>query len=188
LREGPPAPAWITREGIAELSREAARSERRRKNRNLHAMEDAVHRLLNAMEPGTYVRPHRHLHPPKSETALAVAGRIGILFFDDAGRVLEWRVLARDGDTLGADVPPGTWHSLVALEPGSVFFETKAGPYAPPPAEDLAGWAPAEGTEESRVLEREWRKLFEDSVRRAAPAAARGSTRRPPGRRFRRRP
>jgi cupin fold WbuC family metalloprotein len=125
-------------------------------------MEDPVHRLLNAMEPGTYVRPHRHLHPPRSETAIAVAGRIGILFFDDAGRVLERRILAGDGETLGADVPAGAWHSFLALAPGSVFFEAKAGPYAPPPPEDVAAWAPAEGTEESRLLEREWRALFGD--------------------------
>ncbi|HET7452699.1 MAG TPA: WbuC family cupin fold metalloprotein, partial [Thermoanaerobaculia bacterium] len=110
----------------------------------------------------TYVRPHRHLHPPKSETAIAVAGKIGILLFDDAGRVLERRVLAPNGETVGADLPPGAWHSLVALAPGSVFFEAKAGPYAPPPREDLAVWAPEEGTEEARLLEREWGALFAD--------------------------
>ena len=154
------SPEWITRGAVARLSREAAASPRRRKNRNLHAMEDPVHRLLNAMEPGTYVRPHRHLHPPKSETALVVAGRIGLLCFDDAGRIVERRVLAGDGDTLGADLPPGAWHSLVALAPGSAFFETKAGPYAPPSEEDLAPWAPSEGSRESALLEREWRALF----------------------------
>ena len=153
-------PAWITREAIEALSREAKESPRRRRNRNLHAMEDPVHRLLNAMEPGTYVRPHRHLHPPKSETAIVVGGRIGILFFDDAGTVVGRRALDAAGETLGADFPPEAWHTLVALSPGSVFFETKAGPYAPPAAEDLASWAHAEGAPECALLERKWRDLF----------------------------
>ncbi|HET9794445.1 MAG TPA: WbuC family cupin fold metalloprotein [Thermoanaerobaculia bacterium] len=159
---GPPrAPAWITRETIRTVSREAASSPRRRKNRNLHAMEDPVHRLLNGMEPGTYVRPHRHLHPPKSETALVVAGRIGILFFDDAGSVLERRALEAGGETIGADFPPEAWHTLVALSPGSVFFETKAGPYAPPPEADLASWSPPEGSADAARLELLWRGLFD---------------------------
>lgn len=153
-------PVWITREGIEALSREARESPRRRKNRNFHAMEDPVHRLLNAMEPGTYVRPHRHLHPPKTETALVVAGRIGVLFFDDGGAVVDRRVLDAEGETIGADYPPDAWHTLVALSPGAVFFETKAGPYAPPPPLDLAAWAPAEGGQECAAIERRWRDLF----------------------------
>ena len=53
---------------LAELSAAARLHPRRRLNRNLHAMDDPSHRLLNAIEPGSYVRPHRHLTPPKSET------------------------------------------------------------------------------------------------------------------------
>jgi cupin fold WbuC family metalloprotein len=124
-------------------------------------MEDPVHRLLNAMEPGTYVRPHRHLHPPKTETALVVAGRIGILFFDDAGAVVERGALVSGGEILGADFPPEAWHTLVALSPGSVFFEVKAGPYVPPPETDLASWAPPEGSRDAARLERLWRGLFD---------------------------
>ena len=33
----------------------------------------------------------------------------------------------------------------LALEPGTVFFEAKAGPYLPLAAEEKAPWAPAEG-------------------------------------------
>jgi cupin fold WbuC family metalloprotein len=154
-------PVWITRDVLDAVSREAASSPRLRKNRNLHAMDDPVHRLLNAMEPGTYVRPHRHLHPPRTETALVVAGRIGILFFDDTGDVRERGVLEAGGDAIGADIPPEAWHTLVALARGSVFFETKAGPYAPPRESDLAAWSPPEGSPEAARLERDWRDLFE---------------------------
>jgi cupin fold WbuC family metalloprotein len=123
-------------------------------------MEEPVHRLLNALEPGTYVRPHRHLDPNKAETAIAVAGEIGVLLFDDSGAVLESRVLTPGGSDLGVQMPAGAWHTFVALAPGSVFFETKAGPWAPPTPEETAAWSPAEGTPEAADLERRWRNLL----------------------------
>ena len=82
---------WITRDLLAEVSAEARESPRLRKNRNFHAMEDPVHRLVNALEPATYIRPHRHLDPAKCETAIALAGSIGVLVFDDAGELVDKR-------------------------------------------------------------------------------------------------
>ena len=156
----PSSPGWITWGGIAELSRAARDSPRRRKNHNFHEAHDAVHRLLNAIEPGTYIRPHRHLHPDRSETIVALAGRIGLILFDAEGSVLGLRELGDGGDTVDADLPPEAWHTFVALEPGSVFFETKAGPYAPPGEKDLAHWAPPEGSPDSAAFERKLRALF----------------------------
>lgn len=123
-------------------------------------MEEPVHRLVNALEPGTYVRPHRHLDANKAETAIVLAGAIGVLLFDDAGGVLESRLLTPGGPDLGIQMPAGAWHTFVALETGSVFFEAKAGPYAPPTPEETAAWSPAEGTPEASALERRWRDLF----------------------------
>jgi cupin fold WbuC family metalloprotein len=114
-------------------------------NDNLHAMEDPIHRLLNATEPGTYVQPHRHGTPAKGETLCVLAGRGAILVFDDAGRVTEKAVLSPKGPVFVAEVPANTWHTLVALEPGTVWFEVKSGPYAAPPAQDVAPFAPAPG-------------------------------------------
>jgi cupin fold WbuC family metalloprotein len=153
-------PIWITRALLAELSEEARASSRRRKNRNLHAMEEPVHRLLNALEPGTYVRPHRHLEAAKAETAIVVAGALGVVLFDVEGAVVEKRRLAPGSPDIGVHLPAGAWHTFVALEPGSVFFETKAGPYAPPGPQETASWSPAEGTPEAGELERRWRELF----------------------------
>jgi cupin fold WbuC family metalloprotein len=138
-------PTFLARSELEALSDAARRCPRLRLNRNLHAMEDPVHRLLNAMEPGSYVRPHRHATPPKSETILVVAGELGLVLFDDAGGVLSATRLSAAGPLHGADLPPGTWHTLVALASGTVFFETKPGPYVPPGPEDSASWAPAEG-------------------------------------------
>ncbi|HXM77307.1 MAG TPA: WbuC family cupin fold metalloprotein, partial [Thermoanaerobaculia bacterium] len=134
------------------MSEEARKAPRLRKNRNFHAMEDPVHRLLNALEPGTYIRPHRHLKASKAETAIVVSGAVAVLIFDDAGTLLEKRRLSPAGADRGVEMPPGVWHTFVALEPGTVFFETKAGPYEPLRAEELAPWAPAEGALEAANL------------------------------------
>jgi len=151
---------------LADLSQQARDSPRLRKNRNFHAMDEPVHRLLNALEPGTYVRPHRHLDPDKAEAAIVVAGAIGVLLFDGEGAVLESRLLTPGGADVGVQMPAGVWHTFVAMEPGSVFFEAKAGPYAPQTPEETAAWSPAEGTPEAGELERRWRELFGEGARR----------------------
>ncbi|HEY6148662.1 MAG TPA: WbuC family cupin fold metalloprotein [Thermoanaerobaculia bacterium] len=151
---------WITDALLGEVSREARENPRLRKNRNFHAMSDPVHRLLNAVEPGTYIRPHRHLDAAKAETALVVSGTVGVLVFDDAGAILEKRRLTRGGANVGVEMPAGVWHTFVALEPGSVFFETKAGPYVPLKPEEMAQWAPAEGSDEAAELEKSWRLVI----------------------------
>jgi cupin fold WbuC family metalloprotein len=123
-------------------------------------MEDPVHRLLNALEPGTYIRPHRHLKATKAETAIVVSGAVAVLIFDDAGAILEKRRLSPAGPDRGVEMPAGVWHTFVALEAGTVFFEAKAGPYEPLSPEELAPWGPAEGAPDAANLERSWRALF----------------------------
>lgn len=151
---------WLRRSGLEELSRAAALAPRRRLNRNLHEMDDAVHRLLNAIEPGSWVQPHRHLDPPRSETIVVVAGALGLVVYDDGGGVLETARLEPGGAAFGADLPAGTWHGLVALLPGTVFFETKPGPYVAPAPQDRAPWAPAEGDPAAVSAEEALRRLF----------------------------
>lgn len=127
------------------VSAEAKASPRRRKNRNFHRADDEPgHRLLNAIEPGSYIAPHRHLDACKDETMVVLRGRLGLVEFDDAGGVRRTAVLGSGGDALGVDIPRGTWHTVFALETGTVFLEAKAGPYRPLSAEERAPWAPAE--------------------------------------------
>ena len=136
-------PTVVDAATLDALTAEARRSPRLRMNRNLHAMDDPIHRLLNATEPGTYVAPHRHLASPRRETLSVVRGRGAVVVFGDAGDVRGIRVLAPGGPVLAIEIPPECWHTLVALEPGTVWFEVKAGPYVAPPPEDCATWAPA---------------------------------------------
>ncbi|HEY5514427.1 MAG TPA: WbuC family cupin fold metalloprotein, partial [Geomonas sp.] len=70
------------------VSAAARTAPRLRKNHNLHDSDAAAcHRLFNAIEPGSYIRPHRHLDPDKDETFVLVRGSLGIVIFDEAGQV-----------------------------------------------------------------------------------------------------
>lgn len=136
----------INRELLDRVSSQAQVALRRRKNHNFHAAEtDPCNRLLNAIEPDSYIQPHCHRDPSKDETIVAVRGRIGMVFFDEQGAVISTTVLAPAGDAIGVNISHGVYHTLVALEPNSVFFEAKAGPYAPLAPGEKPAWAPAEG-------------------------------------------
>jgi cupin fold WbuC family metalloprotein len=130
---------------FAELAECASASPRGRQHHNLHQMEEPCHRMVVGMQPSTYVPPHRHLSADKAECLLVLKGRLGVLLFSDEGQLIGTTVLQAGGDVLGIDLPPGTFHGLVVLEPDSIMFECKAGPYRPASEAELAGWAPREG-------------------------------------------
>jgi cupin fold WbuC family metalloprotein len=139
------APEIIDSDLLDRVSAAARASPRLRKNHNFHASDSAsCQRLLNAVEPGSYVAPHRHLDPNKDETFLVLRGRFGLILFDENGAIRNQAILDSAGPRFGITIPHGTFHSVVSLATGSVFFESKAGPYAPLSSAELAGWAPAE--------------------------------------------
>jgi cupin fold WbuC family metalloprotein len=126
------------------LIERARQSPRLRTNHNFHrTMEENPHRFLNVMLRGTYVTPHRHTDPPKSESFLALHGEIAFFLFDDEGRVTHTEILGRD--TVGIDIAPGVWHSLAVLTPEAICYEVKPGPYSVANDKDFAPWAPREG-------------------------------------------
>jgi cupin fold WbuC family metalloprotein len=129
MSANPPPPIAIDEPLLDVVTHAARLSPRLRRNHNFHTADtDACHRLLNGMEPGSYILPHRHLDPNKDETFVILRGAFGLVLFDDAGEVAQMLLLRAGGTTLGATVPSGTWHTLIAFEPGGVFLEAKAGP------------------------------------------------------------
>lgn len=129
------------------LSAEARQSPRLRKHFNLHASHaEPVQRLFNAIEPGSYVAPHRHARLPASENLYVVRGRLGLLVFDDAGQLTHSRILSAAGPCPGVELAEKVWHSLVSLEPGSVILEIKQGPFVMETAAERAPWAPEDGS------------------------------------------
>jgi len=128
---------------LDSLAAEAAEAPRRRKNANIHAAnDDPCHRLFNAMQADTYVQPHCHAAAEKDETVVLLRGKLGLVEFDGTGQVVAAATLV-PGMTV--DIPHGTFHGWCCLEDGSIFFEAKAGPYAPLTEAEKASFAPAEG-------------------------------------------
>lgn len=135
---------------LERISAEARENPRLRKNFNLHPSDDfCCHRLFNAMEPGSYIRPHRHLDPLKDESIVVVRGRMGVISFDEKGEVIGGSILTAGGGNVAVDIPHGGFHTFISLESGTVFFESKAGPYHPLSEEEKARWSPAEGSPEA---------------------------------------
>jgi hypothetical protein len=44
-----------------------------------------LHRMLNAIEPGSYIRPHRHQSPPKPESIIVLSGSLALVKFGGDG-------------------------------------------------------------------------------------------------------
>jgi cupin fold WbuC family metalloprotein len=131
---------------LDSLIAKAKDAPRKRANFNLHpGLTDPVQRLCIAMEPETYVRPHRHSDTASWEVLLILRGSLALLLFDDKGAVLERTVLSAGGPITAIEFPQDTWHVPVSLEPGTVVFEIKQGPYKPIAEINSASWAPAEG-------------------------------------------
>ncbi|AUH52799.1 cupin fold metalloprotein, WbuC family [Chromobacterium sp. ATCC 53434] len=134
----------INNQDLAALSAKASCAPRLRAHHNIHAeLGDSIQRLAIAMEPDTYVRPHRH--PGSPELLIVLSGALDWIAFDADGETVVGRHRLGDGGARVFEMPENTWHSVVSLEPGTVVFEVKRGPYLPLPEADVAAWAPAEG-------------------------------------------
>lgn len=145
------------------LAGEARSRPRLRCNHNLHAEADPVQRFLNVMQPGTYVRPHRHLRSRPGagfECFVVLQGAIGLLLLDPQGAVRGRERIEGVGPLRGIQLAEGIIHTLVALEPDSVLLEIKEGPYVPAADKDFLAAFPLEGTAAAAALEVSWRALF----------------------------
>ena len=126
----------IDKDLLDAVSAKAVESPRLRMNYNFHAANDSkAQKLLNALEPGTELPIHRHLHT--SETYILLSGKICVLFYNEAKELLESIELNPIEGKYGVDIPAGQWHTLEVLASGSVIFEVKDGPYTPLTAEDI---------------------------------------------------
>jgi cupin fold WbuC family metalloprotein len=131
---------------IRRVTEGARQSPRKRLNHNFHGSPDeAVHRFLNVLTRDTYVAPHRHRDPPKHESFLVLEGQIAVFVFSDAGEITgSWILGGGLPYATGIDLPPGVWHTLIALSDSAVCYEVKPGPWDPATDKEFAPWAPAE--------------------------------------------
>jgi len=127
----------ITKAILDELTAQAKASPRLRMNMDLrNGTEDCSQRMLNAIEPGSPMPIHRHKYT--SETVVCLRGRIVEEFYDELERICTDRIeLTPGGPNFLVNVPAGQWHTVRALESGSVLLECKDGKYEPLGPEDI---------------------------------------------------
>lgn len=126
----------IDQDLLNKVSKEAQENVRLRKNYNFHtSLEAKSQRMLNAMQPGTVLPVHRHRYT--AETYVLLKGSLRVLFYNDKGEITETAILNPGNGIYGINIPVGQWHTIEVLEPDTVIFETKDGPYAPLVDEDM---------------------------------------------------
>ena len=121
----------ITQAILDNLTEQAKASERLRMNLDLRDSEtDTSQRMLNAIEPGSPLPIHRHRHT--SETVVCLRGRLVEEFYDELERICTEAIeLSPNGPVVAVNIPAGQWHTVRALESGTVILEMKNGKYEP---------------------------------------------------------
>ena len=116
---------------LDKLTEEAKASPRLRMNMDLrNSAEDQSQRMLNAIEPGSPLPIHRH--QKSSETVVCLRGRLVEEFYDELERrCTEAIELSPNGPNVALNIPVGQWHTVRALESGTVILECKDGAYEP---------------------------------------------------------
>jgi cupin fold WbuC family metalloprotein len=133
------------------LSEKASSTARLRINYNFHKdNHDTLQRMLNAMEPGTYIRPHLHQNPDKREVFICLRGRFMVVEFNLDGTIFDFIVLDPKAGNYACEIAPGRYHSMIALSPSAVAYELKDGPYDPSTDKKFAPWAPEEGSPDAK--------------------------------------
>ena len=113
-----------------KLSAQAKESPRLRMNLDLRNSDaDSSQRMLNAIEPGSVVPVHRHRGT--SETLVVLRGRVLEEYYSSEGVLEASYELAAGGPICALNIPAGQWHTLRALESGTVILEMKDGAYEP---------------------------------------------------------
>ena len=121
----------ISQSLLDNLTKQAKQSSRLRMNLDLrNSVDDNSQRMLNAIEPGSVLPIHRHRN--SSETVVCLRGRLVEEFYDELERICTERIeLTPNGPVVALNIPAGQWHTVQALESGTVILEMKNGKYEP---------------------------------------------------------
>lgn len=121
----------ITQVLLDSLTAQAKASPRLRMNLDLrNSSSDGSQRMLNAIEPGSQLPIHRHMK--SSETVVCLRGRLVEEFYDEIERKCTEAIeLSPNGPNVAINIPIGQWHTIRALESGTVLLECKDGAYEP---------------------------------------------------------
>lgn len=140
----------LSDELIQQGIRGSRESDRRRIILPIHRVQNAeVQRMINFLQPGTYIRPHKHPLNHATESLVLIQGAILFFTFSDIGEVETKRRVDSKPLSGVLDIEPNVWHSFIVLEPDTILFECKRGPYDAETDKIFAPWAPEEGSDEA---------------------------------------
>lgn len=126
----------ITQALLDDLTAQAKASPRLRMNYDLrNSSADGSQRMLNAIEPGSPLPIHRHRK--SSETVVCLRGRLVEEFYSEAGKLVDSIEIMPGGPVVAVNIPIGQWHTVRALDSGTVIMEVKDGAYEPTGPEDI---------------------------------------------------
>ncbi len=126
-----------------------------------HEHDERIQRMINVLRPESYVRPHRHATPAKTEIFVILVGRAHVVRLDDNGRPVEKVTLVAGQDCWGVEIAPGTWHTVVPGAEGAALYEIIEGPFDPKSHKEYLESSPDEGTAEGRELLESWARWCE---------------------------
>ncbi|MCG2589966.1 WbuC family cupin fold metalloprotein [Rhodohalobacter sulfatireducens] len=147
----------LSEEMIESGLRESRKSDRKRIILPIHREQDAkVQRMINFLQPGTYIRPHKHPLDHASESLVIIQGSIRFYTFDEDGSLMTIHKVNSKPLPGVVDIEPRVWHSFIVLEDDTILFECKKGPYDAETDKYFADWSPKEGSEKVK----EWMENF----------------------------
>lgn len=147
----------LTPELLEEGLAESRRSPRGRMLFPIHRhQDDLVQRMLNFLQPGTFIQPHQHPRDWATETIHVLQGVLGFVIFSETGEFISSHRL---GAGQMIDIEARVWHGVLALEPDTVILEIKRGPYDDTD-KVFADWSPAENAEGSEEFYRRLLSFF----------------------------
>ncbi len=133
-------PVRVDRPLLEELKRLAGEGEGRNVRLCLHEAPGAsFHDMIILEHPGRYYRPHKH--PAKGESYHVIEGSMGVLIFDDEGRLVDACRLSPEG-TVIYRVGAGTYHAVLPLSSPIIYHESKVGPFLGEGDSVYPDWAP----------------------------------------------
>jgi len=126
----------------------AAATPRKRFIKPLHQLWEHENRMLNAVLPESYIRPHKHTGLHSVDTVQALRGVFEVVIFNDEGEIAKSIPVA--GRKI-VSIFPDTWHTVVATSPCVIYQTTghEEGGYDPKTHKVFPDWAPEEGTREA---------------------------------------
>ncbi|MEM9848367.1 MAG: WbuC family cupin fold metalloprotein, partial [Bacteroidota bacterium] len=101
---------------MEQLILAARQSPRKRMILPFHKSDDALlHRMFNAIQPGSYIPPHRHFRSQKAESIILLRGAIAYFTFSEKGEVTGIYHLKAGSPQFGMDTEPTIFHTFIAL-------------------------------------------------------------------------